>query len=111
MGWDEAREASGTHWMTPFLAQTMIDPYDAVRFNTMAALRLQAGFDDLAVDYLADEDERRRVARAIALRYRQLAAPEGEIADPADLLTADVDAGVFRFLVSKRNDSVTALAE
>ncbi|MCG8458488.1 MAG: hypothetical protein MI919_19600 [Holophagales bacterium] len=111
MAWRPAREVSGTHWMTPFLSQTLIDPYDAVRFNATEAMRLQAGFDHLEIDYLASDEELRRVARQIAEQFRQLEPPPGGVANPADLLSEGLDPRIFELLVARRNDRMTALAE
>lgn len=37
-GWSAAQEASGTQWMTPYLAQLLEDPYAAVRFIAAKSL-------------------------------------------------------------------------
>jgi hypothetical protein len=39
MGWDAARQASGTAWLTPYLALTQRDAYDAVRLIASRSLK------------------------------------------------------------------------
>jgi hypothetical protein len=48
-GWPPAREASGTDWMVPPLAQLMLDPYPAVRFMAHRSF-VAGGEDDLGYD-------------------------------------------------------------
>jgi nitrate/TMAO reductase-like tetraheme cytochrome c subunit len=59
MGWGPARQASGTHWMAPFLAELMADPYPAVRGIAGRSLRTLPGFEDLAYDSQASSDDRK----------------------------------------------------
>lgn len=58
MGWQPAREASGSEWMGPFLAQLLEDPYDAVRFIAHRSLRRLPRFGDFEYDFMAPENER-----------------------------------------------------
>jgi len=39
MGWDAAQQASGTGWMTPYLALLQKDSYDAVRYIAARSLK------------------------------------------------------------------------
>lgn len=115
MGWEPARQASpGTHWMTPFLVQLLVDPYDAVRFNAEQALRRQPGFEDLDYDFIASTDARRAAAERAGARWQSLPPPAGQIADARALLV-DPDGvlppDVFRRLLARRNDRPFALAE
>src|SRR5262249_27173950 len=67
MGWAPAREASGSTWMAPFLAQLLDDPYAAVRYNAGRSLRRMSGLADLAYDYVGPATERERArARVLA---------------------------------------------
>lgn len=54
MGWGPARQASGTQWMAPFLAELMVDRYPAVRGIAGRSMRTLPGFEDLAYDSQAD---------------------------------------------------------
>ena len=58
MGWKPAQEASGTAWMTPYLAQLLDDPYDAVRFIAARSLRTTPGFQSFPYDFVAPQKER-----------------------------------------------------
>ncbi|MCZ6598284.1 MAG: C cytochrome precursor, partial [Planctomycetota bacterium] len=49
-GWEDARAASGTGWMVPFLGVLMADPYDAVRFIAQRSLRSYPGFREFEQD-------------------------------------------------------------
>ena len=49
-GWEDAREASGSDWMVPFLGVLIADPYDAVRFIAQRSLRSYPGFREIEPD-------------------------------------------------------------
>jgi hypothetical protein len=53
LGWPAAQQASGTGWLVPYLALSLDDPYDAVRYITSRSLRTLPAFRDLAYDYVA----------------------------------------------------------
>jgi hypothetical protein len=53
LGWPPAQQASGTGWLAPYLALSLDDPYDAVRYITSRSLRTLPAFRDLAYDYVA----------------------------------------------------------
>tara|TARA_Y100000994_G_scaffold238639_1_gene231408 strand:+ start:48 stop:806 length:759 start_codon:yes stop_codon:yes gene_type:complete len=58
MGWEPALIASGTGWQSPMLADSLNDPYSAVRYIANKALSKQPGFDSFKFDFVADEIER-----------------------------------------------------
>ena len=60
MGWEPAQTASRADWMAPFLARTLDDPYDAVRYIGSRSLGRVPGFANFQYDYLAPPAERRR---------------------------------------------------
>ena len=49
-GWDDARQASGTEWMAPYLAQLLEDPYAAVRLIAQRSLRTLDGYENFDYD-------------------------------------------------------------
>ena len=51
MGWEPARQTSGEKWLAPFLAQTLDDPYSAVRYIAHRSLKRLPGYQDLALDF------------------------------------------------------------
>jgi hypothetical protein len=67
MGWSPTREAAGTSWMIPLLAQLLVDPYDAVRSRAAMTLKSIPGYEQLEYDFLAPEDDR-AVARKKVLQ-------------------------------------------
>jgi hypothetical protein len=70
MGWAPAQQASGTHWLVPYLLDLMDDPYDAVRMIAARTLAAIPGFklEPGELDPLARPV--RRAAAAQALRER-----------------------------------------
>lgn len=111
-GWASAREASGTKWMPPFLAQLMLDPYDTVRFIAFTAQRQNPGFEDLAFDYVAPVEERTRILRE---RYDAwLKTPEAKLSANSELLIREdgqIDRAAFNALLQKRDDRDMTLTE
>ena len=58
MGWEPALLASGSGWQSPLLADTLTDPYSAVRYIAHKALVKQPGFLAYKYDFVADEAKR-----------------------------------------------------
>jgi hypothetical protein len=116
MGWDAAIEASSTpgSWMAPFLAQLLVDPYDAVRYIAVRSLRRQPGFEDFEYDYMAPQSERERGVRAAKDRWQALQAVSGAVPHLDSLLDdpkGELPPGVFEILYRQRNDGRVSLAE
>jgi predicted CXXCH cytochrome family protein len=63
MGWLPAREASGTNWLAPYLAETLTDPYSVVRYIGQRSLKRLPGFGQFAYDYIAAPEDRARARR------------------------------------------------
>ena len=49
-GWEPAKQASGTEWMSPFLNQLLNDDYAAVRLIASRSLKRLPGFETFAYD-------------------------------------------------------------
>ena len=58
MGWQPALLASGSGWQSPLLAETLNDPYSAVRYMAHKALAKQPGFVAFKYDFVAAEAKR-----------------------------------------------------
>lgn len=58
-GWAPAREASGTLWMAPFLAELLDDTYDVVRFIGYHALKQSPEFSGFEYDFVGSEKSRK----------------------------------------------------
>jgi hypothetical protein len=106
MGWEAAREASGSDWMPQFLTQLLLDPYDAVRLLAHRSLRRHAGFEDFEYDFVGAPPQRQAAITRAAGRLEGL-SPRTVIDDPDQRLPPDT---LLR-LLSQRDDRVIRLAE
>ena len=70
-GWAAAREASGSEWMTPYLATLLEDPYYAVRVVSWRSLQDLAAADGLAYHYVAPPAQRKDTQRQVLERWAQ----------------------------------------
>ncbi len=92
MGWDAARATSGTTWMTPYLAELMDDPYDAVRFVAWRSARADARIAGSEFDFLWPAERRRAAtvrmldgfaAAPVSRRPELLVDADGRLAEDA----------------------------
>jgi hypothetical protein len=111
-GWAEARQASGEAWLAPFVAQTLTDPYDAVRYIGGRSLRALPGFGEFRYDFVGPAAERARTA-AEAVRLWSESPGRGSGGNARILLNADgsLDAGKVQRLGGQRDDRTVLLAE
>ena len=79
MGWEPAREASGSSWLPPYLARTLADPYDAVRLMGYRSLRGLPGQPELDYDYVGPQKQRMAAAAEVATAWQRA----GGAVDPA----------------------------
>lgn len=68
MGWEPARQTSGTNWMAPLLAEALDDPYAVVRHIAERSLRRVPGFATMDYDYVQTPDHRAAMTRKIVQR-------------------------------------------
>ncbi len=103
---EEVREASGSEWMLPVLAQLLLDPYEAVRHAAAGSIRARPGLAEQRFDYLADEDARRAVAQEVLARWRSLAPPPSSGAQSRLLRdeTGALDEARVAALLAERDD-------
>ena len=111
-GWEPAQRASGTHWMAPYLAQLLEDPYPAVRYIAGRSLQNLPEFSDLGYDFLAPRQRLEQDRQQVTARW------EGRVrgqsgARPALLLDADGRLLEDRFhaLLSQRDNRTDFVAE
>ena len=71
MGWEPAREASGTGWLAPYLARALADPYDAVRLVGYRSLRSLPGQPELEYDYVGPQKQRMAAAAEVASAWKR----------------------------------------
>ena len=110
LGWDSARQVSGSDWMPPFLGQLLEDPYDAVRFIAARSLRRSEAFADWSYEFFGPTEVRAAAHREVLERWQRL--PHG--ADrPAVLIDANgaVNRDLQERLLRQRDDRVVSLAE
>ncbi len=113
MGWEPAREASGTAWLPPYLLQLMLDePYDAVRYIAERSLRSLPGYEKLGYDFLAPREERLRRVQAGVGRFARLLAKGRARGRPETLVdAAGFHEAEFQRLAAQRDDREVALRE
>ena len=88
MGWKPARETAGEVWMVPFLAQLLVDPYDAVRNRAYLTLKSIEGYENLEYDFLAAEADREAVQKKVLESWRAQHEADPATAVPELLLDA-----------------------
>ena len=76
-GWQPAREASGTGWIAPRLAQALKDPYPAVRWMSWQSLKSLPGVPAFDFDFDGTPEHRRGVVE-------QLTSGDGGTPVPVD---------------------------
>jgi predicted CXXCH cytochrome family protein len=88
MGWEPARNISGTAWMPRLLAETLVDPYSTVRYITHHSLKTLPGHERLAYDYIGPELQRAQARERVIDTWRNgpgatnaLPPPDGKIDD------------------------------
>ena len=69
MGWQPAVEASGSDWLTPYLALLMEDSYKAVRYIAARSLKKQAFYKDFPFDFLGEPDGRKRMLQSLTQNW------------------------------------------
>jgi hypothetical protein len=110
MGWDAARKASRTDWMTPFLCVMAQDPYRAVRYIAHRTLTRQPeALGLLSWDPLAPPAEQFDHTRPILQAWGSRA----RVAAPALLITekGEMDLAAFQRLLARRNERGVVLNE
>jgi hypothetical protein len=111
MGWEPARKASGQHWLAPFLAQLLVDPYSAVRYIAGHSLQRLPGFQAFAYDYLATPTELEKARQAVLAHWQELGATDRTGAEV--LLSKDgrLQQGAVSSLLQQRDNHSMDLKE
>jgi hypothetical protein len=111
MGWDAARQASGTDWMPAYLAPLLDDPYDAVRYIAQRSLKRLPGYAAFEYDFLGTAATRQAAAQRVMLQWRQAPRVAGE--QPSVLLDArgQLRQAEFLRLLAQRNEQPVMLNE
>ena len=69
LGWDAARETSGSGWQPALLAPALQDRYSAVRYIAGKSLMRFPGYESLAYDYVGPAAEREEAAKTALRRW------------------------------------------
>ena len=69
MGWEPARQASGTNWLLPYLAETLDDPYAVVRYIGQRSLKQLPEASKLQYDYIAPATQRTLAKSGLLQRW------------------------------------------
>jgi hypothetical protein len=89
MGWAAAQQASGTGWLTPYLALMARDSYDAVRYIAARSLKTLPGYETFVFDFVGPENERAANQRRALGLWRDMRARQGRPGEPTLLFNAD----------------------
>jgi hypothetical protein len=113
LGWPPAREASGSKWIIPYLAQLLSDPYDAVRYIAARSLRAQPGFGAFEYDFMATPAERNAVRQRLLRGWHRTRATANRPTGDSILISSDgsLDWASFQRLFRQRNNTPVNLAE
>lgn len=113
MGWFPAREAAGTYWMVPLLAQLLVDPYDAVRSRAFLTLNSIPGYEKIVYDFLAPESDRDAARDEVLQSWDAQAGSRTDRADAELLLEPNghLNRAAFDRLLRWRDDRDIFLSE
>jgi hypothetical protein len=111
LGWDEARLASGTDWMTPYLVSLMRDPYHATRYIAARSFTKQPEAKSIDYDFMIPMDQmiQRTMPAYEAWARRGAERP----AQPSKLITAtgELDLEAFNRIFAERDTKDVTLNE
>jgi hypothetical protein len=96
--------------MAPYLAQLLVDPYDAVRYIALRSIKRQPGFENFNYDYLASDDD----LHEGMLRAREIWRKTSQTPAKTNLLIiapGALEQASFERLLKNRNDSPVYLQE
>lgn len=108
-GWKPAQQASQTHWMAPFLAELLNDPYSAVRFIAGRSLESLPGYEKLGYDYVSNVDQ--RMERAESARARWTYSDDRDDRPRLLMRARSVDYKMVSSLKAKRDDTPVRVNE
>ncbi|MEM9186722.1 MAG: multiheme c-type cytochrome [Planctomycetota bacterium] len=110
-GWGPAREASGTRWMAPYLAELLTDPYDVVRFIGYHSLKESPEFSGVDYDFVGSKRSQASVRDAVRRRWSE--SPQRPPTAQALLIDdrQGLDETRFEALRNKRRDPPIFLFE
>jgi hypothetical protein len=113
MGRKDPQAASGANWLSPFLAASLNEPYDAVRYIIARSLRTTPGFADYEFDFVAEEDVRKEAAEQGIEEWKRRRPAIPAHTGPALLLSAhgEVDRERMKSIIADRDETPIELHE
>jgi hypothetical protein len=88
LGWKPSREATGDDWIAPYLAQLLVDPYEAIRFVAQRQLGSLGLGSQLSYDFLAPQVQRAGAAQQLLQAWDSRPAGDRRRTDAELLLDA-----------------------
>ncbi|TWU04261.1 multiheme c-type cytochrome [Stieleria varia] len=109
MGWSDAQAASGNDWQSIYLAQSLNDPYQAIRLISRRSLKTLPGLGQLQVNPLGSDSERSDVIESIITQWKQ----QSHAANPTLLVGPEnvVNNEKLDELMKQRDDTPMTLTE
>ena len=107
MGWESAKEASGSDWLVPFLTQLMShESYSVVRYIAARSLKRLPGFSDVTYDFIGPLEERIAAVSEVERRWHRIKPKTLDRFGAEILITEDgtVDSETIDQLRSQRDD-------
>ncbi len=113
LGWEPARQASGSDWSVPLLAELLDDPYGVVRIIAERSLRTLPAHADLRYEPGMDAATRKVLKESVVAAWRRAPRTPADVARPAVLLRPDgsLDSDEFARLLRRRDLRVVRLEE
>jgi len=113
LGWAPAQGASGNRWQAPLLARLLEDPYSAVRYQVISALKTLPGFETFTADFIGSPGELQAATADVLSRWRKQApsaAPFDKEAIPI-VQEGEIVESVIKQLQRRRDDSPVGISE
>ncbi len=114
MGWEEAQQASGNDWQSPYLAGLLDDHYDAIRLIAHRSLRTLPGMKDFQLDVVTSSSPEDRQQAAMSVFQKWSEATARTRVDRPELLikqTNGVQVDRVKELIDQRDNSRILLSE
>jgi len=113
MGNRDSQAVSGSDWISPFLASSLNDPYDAVRYVIGRSLQSTPGFENYEYDFVAAEEVRKKAAESGISEWKKRRAGLPAQLGPQLLLDSkgEVQMTRMRKIVANRDDTPIELHE
>lgn len=113
LGWNAAREVSGSDWQAPYLAQLLVDPYPAVRIVANRSLIQFPEFAPFDYDLMGSAVDREAARQSVLLRWNTSRQSTRSTGVAALLVDQDGQLQQTRFdeLAARRDDRFVSLEE